>query len=288
MPRKEICIIGSCATRDAWRVAGASSADVTYIARTGFASLMAPPIKIDWNGMHIDSAFQRKCIFRDATKWGLAHIRRFKPNFIVIDFIDERFDLVRVDASYLTLSHELTVSGFAEKASSSCTVLHRLSEEVTHVWERAAVKFCKFLKEMSPQSQVILHKARWAESYVKHGERHIFGADDPSGEKRRLIMRHNALLESYYAFFCEVASLWAVIAPADDLVVAEYDHLWGRSPFHFIDAYYTQLFHQIRQITSGADRPVPEPGQIHPWSPGCASPCSSVPAAKLPPRPGIV
>ncbi|MCA6233331.1 MAG: hypothetical protein IM644_13815, partial [Phenylobacterium sp.] len=110
-----VAILGSCVTRDLWRMAGAPADDLLYISRTRLPSLFgARPEGLvlpegPAPGLRPNPA---RALRTDLSKTGLDEIIRFRPYMVLLDFIDERFDLLVGAGGVVTASWELETSGW--------------------------------------------------------------------------------------------------------------------------------------------------------------------------------
>jgi len=110
-----VAILGSCVSRDLWRMAGAPADDLLYVSRTRLPSLFgarpeglvlpreAPP------GLRPNPA---QALRTDLSKSGLGALVRFRPDVVLLDYIDERFDLLAGAGGVVTASWELETSGW--------------------------------------------------------------------------------------------------------------------------------------------------------------------------------
>lgn len=268
MPR--VAIIGSCITRDLWPIRGEGAEDLAYVSRTSLPSLMSrpvtgfrparqPPPPLKGN--------QHKALVADLTKTALARLVAFRPTHLIFDFIDERFDLLSVAGSIVTRSWELEASGYlGQKAFKAARPIPRLSAGCDRLWAEAAGEFAAVVRATPlREAKLILHVSRWAEEV-----RGVDGVRRPLTDVEILegrpadIAEQNALLQAYEAAF---TALMPPMIRVDGrgLRIADADHRWGLSPFHFVPEYYAEIWRQLEEL--GVPRP----------SPATAAP--SVPAA---------
>lgn len=260
MPR--VAIIGSCITRDLWPIRGDGAENLAYVSRTSLPSLMSQPLAGFRPAVRPPSPLkgnQHKALVADLAKTALARLVAFRPTHLIFDFIDERFDLLSVGPSIVTHSWELEVSGYlAQKAFKGARPIPRLSDGCHRLWAEAAGEFAALVRSTPLRdAQLILHVSRWADQ-----------VRGPGGELRPLtdvaildgrpadIHDHNALLDAYEAAFT------AVMPPmrrldGGTLRVADADHRWGLSPFHYVPEYYGEVWRQLEDL--GVPRPTDAP-----------------------------
>ena len=228
-----VFILGSCVTRDIFRVVKKEDKPITYYARTSFISQMSPPLELHENQIHLNSQFQRRMVIQDFRKTFLEEIKTKKPDVLIIDFIDERFDLLQHGQSYVTKSKE-----FDEGKVSLAYHFVQLSrnDESTHqLWENSCLRFIERLSQVF-SGKVYLHEAYWAKEYLD---------DERNVQKftyQKAIDNSNSLLKRYYDFFkANMPEAEVLSAPC----MADSRHTWGLSAYHYTDDYYCEIYKQI-------------------------------------------
>jgi hypothetical protein len=252
-----VAIVGSCISRDLWRFHGAAetqpTAELLYVSRTSLPSLFATPI----DGFRAAAkppgglkAQPHRALVADLCKTALADLAAFRPTHLIFDFIDERFDLLSVSGSLATDSWELEASGYRQQAAlRGARTIPRLSAACERLWLDAAAELAAFVRATPlREAKLILHSARWAERRrtAQGREARIAGVEILPGQTGDL-GRHNALLARYEAAFIELMPAMArVEAPGER--VADDAHLWGESPFHYVPAYYAEIWRQLAPL----------------------------------------
>ena len=236
----KIDILGSCVTRDAFEFDGESSFLVNkYFARSSLASIYSFPLKINQDQIGLSSSFQRKMVLQDVTKELKNYIKNIKSDLLIIDFIDERFKIVRTSGDrYVTRSSE-----FLKSNINSLFKTGSVSEEdKLKMWETAAENFISDIKEYYNPRKIILHKAFWRQLYMNNkGE--ICNFEE---ETRRLIDKNNQELQYLYNFM-EYKLDDINIIHIDEFVASE-NHKWGLQPFHYEDDYYIEFLTRLKNI----------------------------------------
>lgn len=239
---KRVGILGSCVTRDAFPFVNEVDIDF-YIARSSLASIYAPvwDARTSDENLLVDGkgAFENRMLRHDLSKSSAGIIRNAMETPLVLDFIDERFDLFAAEGSVITRSNLLMLTAYG-KSLSGPRLLRRNTEEAKSLWRIAALSFLDDLKGRP----LIVHRALWAESFRNDdtGEIHRFGEAE-----QRLVVQHNNLLTFYYDFLVENYSNVVVIDPTPDLVWSNFAHRWGRDFFHFSEDYYRDIARKISE-----------------------------------------
>jgi hypothetical protein len=259
MPR--IAIVGSCITRDLWPVRGQALADVLYVSRTSLPSLFSPAVRGFKPAPRPPGDLrehQHRALAADIEKTALARVVAFRPTHLIFDFIDERFDLLTVGSALATDSWELEASGYlGQRAFKAARPVPRLSSGCELLWRDAAGEFAALVRATPLRGAVlILHSARWAGRSRAPGgrSRAMEGIEILPGRPAE-IARHNALLARYEAHFTSVMPPMARVE-APQHRIADEAHHWGLSPFHYVAAYYEEIWRQLAAL--GVERPLSE------------------------------
>lgn len=227
-----VAILGSCVTRDAVAHFPSGLDLVLYAARTSFLSLTAPPVDVDESAINIASAFARRIVYWDLSKSFWSELERAKPDAVIIDLIDERFNLLKrgdrivVRSPYLVPVEKTLLPGYA---------LMRRNDERTHAqWRRACSDGVVRLKEIC--SEIVVHRAMWAETCLVGSDVRPFEDD-----KRNAAVSTNAWLGRYYDHLVRACGDAKLVAVPEEFCVADPNHKWGHDHFHYIDRYYEKV-----------------------------------------------
>ncbi|MGY1520665.1 DUF6270 domain-containing protein [Luteimonas sp. A482] len=230
-----IFILGSCVSRDAFALTGHGLELAGYIARTSLASAFltrpAPP-SVRANVPRIASRFQRRMVDIDLRKRALSVIEGAQFDFLLVDLIDERFNLARFGGSntvpeLFTLSRELaSVSGWTGPVVTPGTNQHLA------VWKRGVGRLLRTV----PPARIIVNRAFWARE---------FDNGEPL-ENQALIAQRNRTLETMYGYL-QRNGVGAVIDYPDG-IFADPGHRWGVAPFHYATRMYELMIAQLQVI----------------------------------------
>ncbi|MGS1076557.1 DUF6270 domain-containing protein [Pseudoxanthomonas beigongshangi] len=235
---KRIFIFGSCVSRDAF-VGDMKPYD--YLARSSIASAFGHPCDVglaeaDLGG--ITSEFQRRMVAADLRRSAVTALASTEYDYLLLDLIDERFELAEFGNCFITVSSELLRSGIqlpprAERVSP--TDPRRMK-----CWREGFRRLVRIVGE----ERIILNRVFWA----THDES---GAELP---KQAEIQAANIHLARMYGFIDSFEGIRAIDYPAA-LLVSDSAHKWGISPFHFVPELY---LHTLKSITElGWSSPAP-------------------------------
>ncbi|MBD2765035.1 hypothetical protein IEE91_07520 [Kocuria sp. cx-455] len=226
-------IYGSCVTRDAFALLERPNV-AEYVARSPIVSAMAAPATELPAGMNIDlidSAFQRRMVTWDVQKSLPELLSKTAHDAVVIDLIDERLGLLDLGhGRVLSLSTEAVKAGLTRDAG---TLLRVGDPDFLSRWDAAAQQLIQRLQD----ERVILNRVFWA-------------AVDENGQdltQKFPVDLNNQVLEHMYGTLQEGLDCAVIDYPAE-LMVADSQHRWGLSPFHFTREFYVHFLNRLREI----------------------------------------
>lgn len=165
-----------------------------------------------------------------------------RPEYIIIDFIEERHALLELEGSYYTKSDALQESDFdVEKGRS----ISRYSEECKRVWENACICFIEEVKKRFKAKNVILVENYLAEQY---------GVIEKQSEYENLveIRKINNTLKNYYNFFTEnYTGIQKIEAFKESLYFTDEKYRYGCYPWHLNELVNVDIANKIRIDTDG-------------------------------------
>jgi len=282
-----VSIFGSCVTRDVLEHHAQAEYRLTlmsYISRQSLVSAMSPPVSCDEEDVLLDSPFQRRMVLSDLRKDAFEMLKQDKSRYMIIDFIDERFDLLRVDKSYVTASNECIASGFfwhhiqKQKSASVWSFISKQPQALLWDWlrekkirgsrvkkqkemqgqyfvdgkpvRRYVEQFAKMLKARYPEDHIIIHKALMQNEYV-----------DREGIIRQFptnYLKYNHEINDVLASLYDLAEELLPQAHVVDLncgTYADERHKWGLAPMHYQEEYYQRVLEEILRIIHEQESP---------------------------------
>ncbi|WP_339014817.1 DUF6270 domain-containing protein [Aeromonas popoffii] len=243
---KKAAIIGSCVTRDAFEFDN-SILDISgsYFPRISIISMMSAPIPIDHTILSSENQWLKWVILNDYNKTSISQIKNKNPDYILIDLIEERHDIIKVGDSYLTLSDDfIKINPFAKKEEYS-HVVGRESDDVVKLFYEKSASFCERINSDFPNTTVIIHDAKYSDYYMDKGKIKRF--DEIRCHKNKVM---NSRLDCYVSFLMNRISNVKKISIDKEISLASSGHKWGLSPFHYIDEYYLEFINKVRKIIS--------------------------------------
>lgn len=236
-------IFGSCVTRDIFEDAALRRALARFTSRQSLISAVAAPVVLDADRVRLDSAFQRRCVIEDFEKTFLARLPSDELDWLVVDLIDERFDVLRTaSSSYVTCSSAYSSAGLREH--DDFERVRRLTGEAAELVDSAAADFAARVLAVIARERVIVHRARWLTRY-----RDASGVHDFAPDELAFAEHHNAALDhAYDVLERELGGHAPTIALDDGRYVADGGHRWGLEPYHYESAYNAAALERLRGL----------------------------------------
>lgn len=247
-----VFIFGSCVSRDILNYQNDEMELVGYFARSSFASAFSSlPIE-DIYTKSLSSDFQRRIVSTDLNKSLEENIRSASFDLLLIDFIDERFNLFMFEhGGICTISNELRSTGFAPEREAG-QVIPSGDDEFFELWESGWTRFLSVVDSIGCRGKVRVNRALWATTTSSGKGFPTYSAN--------YILSANKFLERLYARAKNDLMGWQFIEPSASHFVAAEEHRWGLSPFHYIDAYYADALERILTSSDGEQKRAEEPG----------------------------
>lgn len=241
-----ISIFGSCISRDCLRLFPAEAfALKSYIARQSVISAVSKPVQIDMDKIKLESKFQKRSVFSDFTKDTFDILKSDGSDWLILDLIDERFQLVEISGSYATKSSEAVRSGIIP---SNAATLSKVKKENEYYVGKHSVReyiecFCKELLKIYAPDHIVIHQVFALDNYYsKAGDIKPYPQDNIAFS--RIL---NELLGYMYCVLRELLPQAHVI-DCSTLYHGSEEHQWGLTNTHFEDDYYAEVINQLYNI----------------------------------------
>jgi len=223
----KVFILGSCVSRDPFAmIEGHGFELVAYHARTSLASLAAPPHVDEKILDNIASAFQKRMVRADMEKTVLKEITNKPYDILLLDLIDERFNLAVHGESIHTRSSEYQSGLYQPNAYKS---LGRFSNEKFELWKKGFAALVAAFRNRKAASKLVMNqvylttKSTLPPPHTSHNAQNI---DET-----------NAFLDRMYEHAVLTCPELHVLEYGENELIADTHHKWGYAPFHYVRAF---------------------------------------------------
>ena len=230
----KVSIFGSCVSRDSLDFTPDLFEINCYFARSSFASLSSKPYQGSMDFLDLmESDFQKKMVKHDLAKDVFLENTFSDSDVILIDLIDERFDLIQFACgSNCTLSLELS---HVIKSINDYKVFRSNSLNYLGLFEKGFKKFIKSIEV--PLSRIRIIETYWAE------------ADDKNERiDTKLSKKNNLKLFLLYSIVKKYLPDTSFIKVPSQYLITSNTHKWGAAPFHYIDEFYYYILDEIKKV----------------------------------------
>lgn len=228
-----VAIFGSCVTRDLFEDATLRPTLTLYAARCSMISVTAPRVAIDERVIDLSSPWQRRCVVADFEKTFFDALAEAAPDWLIVDLVDERFNLLRTAGSLVTESSAFQAAGLRSARGYAFEPVRRASPEGRELFGEAATRFIERASEIVPRERIVVHRALWLTRFREGDALHPF--PEP---RRQLAEAQNAMLGDAYDRLAERLGERAPVLALDCAAyAADADHRWKLEPFHYEPAY---------------------------------------------------
>ena len=231
--QRRFAIFGSCVSGDIFRLHRDLGELVSYHSRCSLLSLMSSPLEFGDDDFDWPSNFARRAVKADFEKTFFDDLEASKCDTLIVDFVDERWDLLRLCDSMVTCSANLMKMGVDRLTRRGFARLARSDARTQGLWRDACARFAATLRERLPDLQVVLHRVLGAYR-CRNGEE--FRELEPFADGIPLEIVNPMLEDCNACFRSHMESLLELDLP--QTYAADKNHIWGISPFHFEERYY--------------------------------------------------
>ena len=144
-----------------------------------------------------------------------------RPEYLVMDFIEERFDIIKTGSGYITKSDAYD----GATVSIEGEIIPRFSKECNEIWKKSCLQFIKELTKYIRPSHIILVKNYLSE---RHG---TLDGTVPFGELESIIKVNN-MLKDYYRFFEANCNCTVIDTVGIDNYFTDDGYEYGAIPSH--------------------------------------------------------
>jgi len=239
-------IFGSSVTHDVFEFVEKTSCElVKYFARSSLGSAYADGKVESIDVSNIESAFQRGVVCADLKREFREFLDSSDFDCLIYDPIDERFDLLQLEGEEVcTLSNELKQI-YSCKGEIGGRRLKSGSQEFYMRWESGWSALIAQLDSLGKRASLRINKVYWAERTTAGDD--FLPSYDSTGIKSA-----NQFLEKIYSRMSRDLPPEQFFEFNQELMVGASEHKWGKSPFHYVEAYYRSLASMLEALAGRA------------------------------------
>ncbi|MGM8871250.1 DUF6270 domain-containing protein [Psychrobacter sp. 2Y5] len=236
----KIKVYGGCVSRDILNFDDTDTMQLAgYHARSSLATLGSKNVvktisKKYYDALsNIDSKFQRRMVVSDFDNEVIKSVAVNDYEFLLIDFLVDRLHLAEIDGKLVTRSVEFLRSGIKPDK-----VINTFSDQYFELWKKGVDNLFTMVSNTVGLEAVKINKVYWtdkatdAQDTIKLGEKWDI---EKNNEKLNMMYKH---VES-------ILPQSSIIEFSKDLLIADSNHKWGLSPFHYTDDYYKRMLEII-------------------------------------------
>jgi len=237
---KNIKISGGCVSRDIFNFDINNEIQlVSYNARSSLATLGVENTSILIPNNYyqsldsIESAFQRRMVRSDFNNELLSSVISSDYDLLLIDLLVERFHLVEIGKKLVTNSSELQRSTIRPDR-----IVDSFSDEFTVLWRKGVDNLFNIIDSTVGLSVIRINKVYWTDTSVDSDYTLAL-------RKKWEIEKNNEKLHSMYEYIEKILPKTSIIEVSKELLIADPEHKFGFSPFHYTDTYYKEVLKLI-------------------------------------------
>ena len=244
----KVDIHGSCVSRDIFRNQDIFKV-VTYIGRNSIMSTSYPAITKGYQDtLDANSNWEKRMIDTDFKKNIFEQFRTSKSDFLVIDLIDELFNLVKItnengDESAVTYSQVLRRSSYIEgKEQSEIDIIDTFDIDNKKILD-VIENYAKEILSIYEPHQIIINEVYPAEMYNNK----LGGVSEFDGRRLEGVKRNKQKLKIWYSLLENELEGCHILKMSPGIVCDEL-HQWGLASTHFEKRFYEECLYKITNI----------------------------------------
>ena len=166
-------------------------------------------------------------------------IEEEKTPVLVLDFIDDRFDVIKINGGYVTKSDALEESSLEYDKSD---IVPWGTKEFENIWESSCREFIRKIRESCFIKKIVLVENYLSEYQGDYNKKVLY----PNIKE---IRKTNKILKKFYDFFTSKCKEADIIKPYDfGLYYTDKEYEYGAIPSHLNDLVNRQIAKEIEKV----------------------------------------
>lgn len=254
----KINILGSCLSRDTiWFDNGINYEVPVYKARTSIVSnLQKNSFKLKRKDLNLSSEFQKDVILSDFNKTVYEELEENKSEYLMIDFIDERFSIAKIKinneykkVNYVTYSNELINSCFLDNYKYELVDKKWIGDKLYFDGTSLDYYLDKLIDKLIDiynENKIIIHKAYMEKIYYDaSGKKNCFDKKIQNDvEQKNLVYNY---MYTYLQKYMPKSK--SIDVKSEKKFLIDANHRWGLTTMHYEKAYYYEVLRKLKEIT---------------------------------------
>lgn len=236
--KHDIVILGSCVARDSMEMNNEISPlklnVLEYIGRNSIASLDSKPVEYPAGLESLPSAFLTKCITYDLQKKTTEHLVNAltKERILLLDFMDERFDLIETKGTFITNSWDYRETALC-KTHIVPDLIHKFySQFKLDLWKASFTRFLEKVTQVASLQNIIVFAPPMTRIFYREKDLVVFD------ELKYKTNEYNEMLDCMRLYIEHNHPDIKVIEPLPWMLFCDYRHKWGGHPYHYNNYLY--------------------------------------------------
>lgn len=181
-------------------------------------------------------SFDKRCLCQDINKTCLEYIEQKKADFLLIDMLAIRLNLLKKADSCMVCSYPYLLNKERLRKDYGLEAYEEVSpfEVDEKVWFQYIDKFCQFIARSYSPRQIIYHECFGTHKYIDSQLPHLKSF---SKERDANVSKYNELMKKINAYFTSKMEGCHIIRFCDN-VISDKAHFLGLHPLHYEKSYY--------------------------------------------------
>lgn len=183
--------------------------------------------------------YRENMVCRDVSAQFFTIVEEIEPEYLFIDLIEERFDIIEYEGIYITKSDAFDgIDGGIE----GCRVIKRDSQECNLLWKQKCLEFITEVQKYISGKNIVLIKNYLSEFVGDYGHKEKF-------EDIQNIRKVNAILKEYYNFLADNCDGIKVVEASEcPMYFTDIQYEYGAVPSHLNEIVNEEIAKEIERV----------------------------------------
>lgn len=245
--KHSVVISGSCVARDSMEINNLISpvklSVDEYIGRNSIAAINSKRLSYSPESAKLPSAFLTKCISCDLDKTTVAVLldSLTEKSLLLIDFMDERFDLVETNGTLITNSWDYRETKLCKSEIKAERVHSFYGSYKLNLWKKNIADLFAKVGEVCAQKNIIIFLPSMTR--VFYSKESMLSFD----ENKYKINEYNEMLGFMREYLIDKHPGIKIVEPLPWMLFCDYRHRWGGHPYHYNNYMYMYFSREVKK-----------------------------------------